>query len=413
MKVRIGFSPGSSFSHWRWLAACLTLGAVASADDTRVSPIVGAVSRQSLAGALPMPASGERVAVSVAEKKFISHQSQYYHGWGTVAAGRDGTLHLVYSGGRDYHVCPLGRLEYMTSHDEGATWTWPRVLDDSLTDNRDSGVVETPNGVLLAGFYTSIIGYQIHMNDPERLIASVFGDHLDETLEKWRMVEARSTQAERKADVGFWMKRSTDGGLTWSPRYQVPGYNPHGPVALRDGRMFFAAAHDAYVSADDGITWTLLSKLPTGPGEMHSIEAADGSLIVHVRNKIKGDKGTTQRIIQSRSEDGGKTWDAPRVVAEGYPSHLVRLADGTLITTYGWRQAPFGIRGKLSRDHGRSWSEEFIVTDDGASWDLGYPSTVQLKDGGLLTVWYEAPAGSHLAGLRQAKWNFQVSSGHE
>jgi hypothetical protein len=30
-----------------------------------------------------------------------------------------------------------------------------------------------------------------------------------------------------------------------------------------------------------------------------------------------------------------------------------------------------------------------IVSGDGTSSDLGYPSTVELDDGSLLTVWYE------------------------
>ena len=41
---------------------------------------------------------------------------------------------------------------------------------------------------------------------------------------------------------------------------------------------------------------------------------------------------------------------------------------------------------------------------DGAGTDLGYPSTVQLDDGSLVTVWYEKFAGSTLAVLRQATW---------
>ena len=37
--------------------------------------------------------------------------------------------------------------------------------------------------------------------------------------------------------------------------------------------------------------------------------------------------------------------------------------------------------------------------------DLGYPSTVQLADGTLLTVWYELLKGSDKAVLRQARWS--------
>ena len=48
-----------------------------------------------------------------------------------------------------------------------------------------------------------------------------------------------------------------------------------------------------------------------------------------------------------------------------------------------------------------------IVSGDGVSGDLGYPSTVQLDDGSLLTVWYENMSGSPNAVLRQAKWSLE------
>jgi sialidase-1 len=365
-------------------------------------------SSDSIAAVVDLPVSTETTRITQPVTKTISHQSSYYHGWPTVAARRDGSLVLVYSGGRDYHVCPFGRLDFMISKDSGETWSWPRTIMDSLTDDRDSGVVETRSGVLLATFFTSI-AYQQHMNAPERLLAKTFGRELDATLARWKAAELGATPAERKADVGYWMIRSTDGGRTWSARYAGPGYCPHGPIALRDGRVFYAAADGkkaaAWVSADDGLTWTHLADLPTRAGELHSVEAGDGTLIVHVRDKISTPQGTKQRTLQTESHDGGRTWSRPRRLTDGYPSHLVRLKDDTLICTYGVREAPMGIRAKVSRDHGQSWSAEIVLTDDAPNWDLGYPSTAQLVDGSLLTVWYEAPAHTHLAGLRQAKWS--------
>src|SRR5439155_22257192 len=88
----------------------------------------------------------------------------------------------------------------------------------------------------------------------------------------------------------------------------------------------------------------------------------------------------------------------------GYPSHLLRLRDGRLLMTYGHRRRPLGNQARVSRDHGRTWSEPLILSDDGTSTDLGYPSTVQLEDGRLLTVWYEVRKGSPQAVLRQARW---------
>ena len=56
---------------------------------------------------------------------------------------------------------------------------------------------------------------------------------------------------------------------------------------------------------------------------------------------------------------------------------------------YAWRQSPpYGIRGMISRDEGQTWSDEFIIRDDGASPDLGYPVALEREDGAILTVYY-------------------------
>jgi sialidase-1 len=350
--------------------------------------------------------------VEVLETKVISEQPQFYHGWPTVALRRTGELLVVYSGGRDYHVCPFGRLEMITSRDGGANWTPPRVLADSATDDRDAGIVETSKGTLLATFYTST-AYQQHLTNPERLLNQTFGNETAAMLRRWKLRDEATSPQEKKDDFGHWMLRSTDGGVTWSPRYRVPGYNPHGPTNLADGRLFYAAANgktsNAYLSVDDGVTWNLIAQLPVPAGELHGVQAADGRLVVQARVKNVTPEGRTQSTTQTTSTDGGRTWTPPQPVANGYPPHLVRLSDGALVMTYSWRQEPFGIRGKLSRNHGETWSDEFILTSDAATWDVGYPSTVQLPDATLLTIWYEAPKGSHKAVLRQARWKLNAS----
>src|SRR5690606_25495461 len=90
------------------------------------------------------------------ETRVISPQRQYYCGWPTLARRRNGQLVLVWSGGREEHVCPFGRVEFMTSDDDGATWTWPRTLLDSAIDDRDAGVLETAKGTLLVTTFTSL-----------------------------------------------------------------------------------------------------------------------------------------------------------------------------------------------------------------------------------------------------------------
>jgi hypothetical protein len=92
-----------------------------------------------------------------------------------------------------------------------------------------------------------------------------------------------------------------------------------------------------------------------------------------------------------RSSDSGESW---RFVSQavldigGNPPSMVRLNDGRLVLTYGYRLKPFGIRARISRDNGLSWGEEIIRRQDGGGTDLGHPRTVIRPDGKLVTVYY-------------------------
>jgi hypothetical protein len=71
---------------------------------------------------------------------------------------------------------------------------------------------------------------------------------------------------------------------------------------------------------------------------------------------------------------------------------MARLADGSLCVVYGYRDQPFGIRARLSRDGGCTWGAEILLRNDGRTWDLGYPRLVQRTDGRLLAVYYMTTA---------------------
>jgi hypothetical protein len=136
--------------------------------------------------------------------------------------------------------------------------------------------------------------------------------------------------------------------------------------------------------------------------ELHAVETADRRILVHIRNHNPENGGET---LQSESADGGRTWSMPHPIGVwGLPSHLLRLRDGRLLMTYGYRRKPFGNRARLSSDHGRTWGDEVLISDDGASGDLGYPSTVELARGELITVWYESRKETPRAVLRMARW---------
>jgi hypothetical protein len=234
---------------------------------------------------------------------------------------------------------------------------------------------------------------------------------------RWQAAQNRLTAEERKAELGEWVLRSTDGGLNFSARIPTVVNSPHGPLQLKDGRILYvgkqlwAKEHriGAAESKDDGLTWTWLSEIPGRPGddvaskyhELHAVETDDGRIVAQIRHEGRVDTNWT---LQTESADGGKTWTIPRPITFGIPSQLLKLRDGRLLMTYGHRRPPFGNQARLSTDHGRSWSEPMIISGDGAAGDLGYPSTVELVDGTLLTVWYENMKDLGKAVLRQAKW---------
>ena len=66
----------------------------------------------------------------------------------------------------------------------------------------------------------------------------------------------------------------------------------------------------------------------------------------------------------------------------------VKLKDGRLVVTYGYRAEPYGIRARISSDEGATWNDEVVLRSDGGTWDLGYPRTVQRPDGKLVTAYY-------------------------
>jgi len=360
---------------------------------------------------------GQPVRAKIDSIAVISQQPRLYCGWPTLARRKNGELWVVWSGGREAHVCPFGRVEAMTSRDDGQTWTWPRVLTDSAIDDRDAGVLETAKGSLLVTTFSSL-AYEPNLAVAEQKHQSgAAGAWPSDKLARWVAARDRLSAAERKRQLGVWMMRSTDGGATFSAPYRSLVNSPHGPIQLSDGRLLYAGKQlwekekrvGVCQSRDDGQTWQWLAAIPARDGdnirdyhELHAVEAADGRLVVQIRNH---NRRNNREILQTVSADGGKTWSSPRSIGVwGLPSHLLRLGDDRLLMTYGHRRKPYGNQARISGDNGRTWSEPILISSDGIGGDLGYPSTVQLADGSLLTVWYERMKGSPFAVLRQARW---------
>lgn len=353
---------------------------------------------------------------SVQEIRTISEQFDRYHGWPTLIRRRNGELLVVCSGGRESHVCPFGRVELIRSADDGATWTYARTILDGPIDDRDAGIVETAKGTLLATTFTSLAFEKAYHRAVET--AETDKPSMPEgQLARWQACWRRLPEGQHAGHLGCWMLRSEDGGLNWSPAYRVPVNSPHGPVNLADGRLMYPGVAlwtddrqvGVWVSDDDGRTWKLQAPLPVRAGddpvnyhELHGVEAADGTWIVQIRNH---NQNSNRETLQTHSSDGGKTWAEPYSIGVwGLPSHLLRLSDNRLLMTYGHRRNPLGNQARISSDNGRTWSEPVIIQGDASSGDLGYPSTVEVSPGQLVTVWYEKLSDNKMAQLRMARW---------
>jgi Neuraminidase (sialidase) len=91
------------------------------------------------------------------------------------------------------------------------------------------------------------------------------------------------------------------------------------------------------------------------------------------------DNGTSFHYLNRPVPDAG---------SGGNPPAMIRLQDGRVCLTYGYRAEPYGIRARLSEDGGKSWGEVIHLRDDGAHTDLGYPRTIQRPDGTIVTTYY-------------------------
>ena len=62
----------------------------------------------------------------------------------------------------------------------------------------------------------------------------------------------------------------------------------------------------------------------------------------------------------------------------------------------------------ISRDEGDTWVEGGFLYINGQSADLGYPASVQLENGDILTVYYAKPTANSPAVIMQTVWSLQV-----
>jgi hypothetical protein len=264
-----------------------------------------------------------------------------------------------------------------------------------------------------------------HVNEPLKIGPVLNGEDglqlcpggIDFTHPDFALICARSGLAAGTRSFFYY---SHDRCRTWQGPFALPAYGQQGIDARTDylvddaqtctlfltatksngkeGRVFCAR------STDGGQHFEFLSFIgdePAGFAIMPaSLRLPTGRIVVARRLRTVGDGEKKDWIDLYASDDDARSWHclAERIAATGSggsPPTLTQLADGRICLTYGYRDAPQGLRARLSADGGQSWQEEIALRIDGGCRDLGYPRTALLPDGSLLSAYYynDAPDG--------------------
>lgn len=330
-----------------------------------------------------------------------------YFGWPTVIRLKNGRLAVGSSGYRIEHVCPFGKAVLSFSDDEGETYSAPVPVIDTVLDDRDVGLTAFgESGLIVTSFNNSLEFQKVNM---------------PQTKECFDYINSVTADEEAKA-LGTTFRISKDNGETYGIIHKSPVTSPHGPIVLSDGRILWIGTVyneqgkiEAYVIDPDNGCLSFYSRIDTERygglmfDEPHAIQLPDGKIVCHFR--IEDEAKNIFTLYQSVSRDNGKTWSSLRQIIKddsGAPAHLFLHSSGILISAFSRRTMPYGIRVIFSKDGGETWSDEHILYENYCSDDLGYPSTVELKDGSLLTVFYAVEGDENSpAVIKQQKWSFE------
>ncbi|WP_437206918.1 sialidase family protein [Planctomicrobium sp. SH664] len=306
------------------------------------------------------------------------------------------------------HYARDGEVIMIRSKDGGLTWGEPQTIAAIKNfDEREGCGIQLSDGTIIVGvFYNNL-----YRDDG----TYIFNDrqHLQEPQRRF---------------LGSYIISSTDNGHTWSePAYvdttDMPFKNVEGPtdapIEMPDGSILMGLigynfdgdeknrAAVLIRSTDKGKSWKFHAVMAGDPKgllggfvEPGLVRTKSGRLIAGLRNH-----GQDHAIWMTYSDDEGLTWTPPQKTdLHGHPVDLIQLADGRVMATYGIRTPlharPGGVRACFSNDNGATWdlSTEVQIRNDFLNWDVGYPESIQLEDGRILTVYYYNQSGKYFIG---------------
>lgn len=303
---------------------------------------------------------------------------------------QNGEIGAILRGGA-MHIGRGGRLDFVKSADNGLTWSEPVVVIDTGLDDRNPAIGQAPDGTLVVAAFR---------------------------YDKYKPSGEYDSSSTNPSDV--LLVYSSDNGATWSAPKRFPMRNfawlsPYGKILTPDdGTMVLhcygntvALPGDADVvedekrnasylfrSQDGGKTWGEPTLIAIDYNETSILPLDEKHWLAALRSHLKG-----QFTAVSHSYDGGRTWTEPQRVtrASEHPPDLLRLSDGRVLMAFGERNKPCGVHALVSSDGGETWDRknELVLVDHATSTDCGYPSSVLLPDGRVLTAYYAVGSTKH------------------
>ena len=296
------------------------------------------------------------------------------------------------------------------SRDEGETWSTPQIVPGyhwhgvecaGLSALKDGAVLFNQwrfNWYPLQQAKRTLTGGK-GLNWPADMAAEL---GLSQELDSAPDLEAHADSLLPwvRAGGATFVHRSDDGGLSWTHTTEAQtapysgGYGMRGALELSDGSLFLPLSDVpnyrqifALRSDDGGRSWSAPQAVAAAPDKAYEEPASlllqDGRIVLLLR------ENNSRRLHQTLSDDAGWTWSVPHPLDfEGYPAHLCQLENDRIVCTYGHRQPDYSIRIVWSDDGADHWSAPLTVRGRLPNKDLGYPCSVQRRDGGIFTVYY-------------------------
>ncbi|MAG36216.1 MAG: hypothetical protein CL878_08225 [Dehalococcoidia bacterium] len=219
--------------------------------------------------------------------------------------------------------------------------------------------------------------------------------------------------------------RSADSGHTWEESDTVtrpPGsgnFVAFGNVRVGQDGALYVPAYDCRMSStertsrlsssyvfrsdDNGHHWgdaTLIGQ--DGFTETDILQTAEGHWLATCRTLSDyahpEDPHGSPWVSLFRGDAKARRWVEvqPLTLPSQHPGNLLHLQDGRILLTCGSRiHGLQGVFVKVSADGGRTWGDHRVLVSALTMGDCGYPSTVQLEDGTLVTAYYANNAPHH------------------